>query len=227
MLGGSGEAFSVTTPPAPLRDPFNNDGWCDDTSDGRLTAEITIDGTPYQSTAWLIVAPPKFAPQLTPLVSLWDRLVDAHCKPSDDPPSYTQHIQPILDRGRKMRWVHQRADAHSSDWDSDPIYDEVRSLGQLVREYVFQSLKGSGTPGFEMPRQLTIGSLPDPDPDGDRLTDTQLAWMREWSRGNFIRDWNSVSESNTPLTPDGLDQAALEACIGAALYPGIEAGHTS
>lgn len=218
VLGGSGTAFPVTEPPAPLNRAFNNDEWRDDTSDGRITAKITIDGTPHVSTAWVIVAPPKFAPQLTPIVSLWDRLVDAHVTQSVDEPSYRQHIQPILDRARKMRWVHEKADKHDTYWASDPIEEE------WIREHLYKKLKGSGEPGADMPVQETEGRGPDADPEGDRLTGTQLRWMGQWSKGNFTRDWHIVPKSNPSLTPDDLDRAALEACTGAALYPGIEAG---
>ena len=225
VLGGSGEAFSVTAPQAPLHRTFNNDLWCDDTSDGSVTAEITINGTKYKSTAWLIVAPPKFAPQLTPVVSLWDRLLDAHAKPPADlTPSYTRHIWPILERARTARWVNKYANAHFQDWATDPIYDQTRAGGKLLREHIFECLKGSRAAAERMPLQSTGTSPPDADSNGDRLTDTQLAWMRKWSEGNFGRDWTCVPGPKAAISPSELDRAALDECIGAALWPGIEAG---
>ena len=225
VRGGSGDAFSVLEPDAPVTHTFNNDLWCDDISDGSVTAEITIDGISYASTAWLIVAPPKFAPQLTPVVSLWDRLLDAHAKPPTNAfPSYTQHIWPILDRARKTRWVNSGADNHMAYWDTDPIYDQTLPTGKLVRENIFNALKGSGSLYANMPIQDTGRWGPDGDPDGDRLTNTQLNWMRNWSEGTFSRDWTGIPIPDAVITPDDLDQAALEACIGAALWPGIEAG---
>ena len=46
----------------------------------------------------------------------------------------------------------------------------------------------------------------------------------------FIADWSgkptvpSVDAETPARTPGGLDRAALEACVGGAFYPGIEAG---
>ena len=61
-----------------------------------------------------------------------------------------------------------------------------------------------------------------------KLTDTQIAIMQKWAAGTFTNDWNSAWGQSPPpdptITPDGLDKAALENCVGGALFPGIEAG---
>ena len=41
--------------------------------------------------------------------------------------------------------------------------------------------------------------------------------------GNFIDDWIGVPEGSAGVTPNGLDRAALEPCVGGAFHPGIEA----
>jgi hypothetical protein len=68
---------------APDIDNFaNNDGWFDDVSDGPVTARLRLrasDGTIVDhevSGAWLLVAPPDFAPPVPQVVSLWDCLFD-------------------------------------------------------------------------------------------------------------------------------------------------------
>lgn len=67
---------------APIGDYANNDGWFDDTSDGPVTATLRlkkVDGTTAQvdvSGAWVMVAPPDFAPDCLPMVSLYQLLVD-------------------------------------------------------------------------------------------------------------------------------------------------------
>jgi hypothetical protein len=43
--------------------------------------------------------------------------------------------------------------------------------------------------------------------------------------GNFIDDWAGVPEPIVDaITPEGLDRAALESCVGGAFFPGIEVG---
>jgi hypothetical protein len=49
--------------------------------------------------------------------------------------------------------------------------------------------------------------------------------MQQWSQGQVTPDWPPAVP--TDITPDGLTRAALEACVGAAFFPGIEAGGIS
>ena len=81
VLGGHGHSTSVI-PDNPVgrlnADDFfgSNDYWHDDTSDGLISAEVTLkNGTRVEvkEKSWLIVAPPKFAPFLEPLTTLWDQ----------------------------------------------------------------------------------------------------------------------------------------------------------
>ena len=59
VLGGFGSSRSV--PARPVRDFVNNDGWCDDVSDGPVRATIRLNGSGNRieaESAWVIVAPP-------------------------------------------------------------------------------------------------------------------------------------------------------------------------
>ena len=47
--------------------------------------------------------------------------------------------------------------------------------------------------------------------------------MKKWSAGRFVNDWKGKPKRETRLTPENLDRAALEACVGGAFFPGIEA----
>ena len=47
--------------------------------------------------------------------------------------------------------------------------------------------------------------------------------MKKWKDGNFINDWSGPPVPSRLITPEGLDRAGLESCVGGALYPGIEA----
>ena len=78
-----------------------------------------------------------------------------------------------------------------------------------------------------------------------KLTGLQYELMRRWANGDFEADWRGDpvdTITTTPgafipgtkplrdvvssyqVTPEGLDRAALEAAVGGAFYPGIEAG---
>lgn len=63
------------------------------------------------------------------------------------------------------------------------------------------------------------------------LTPVQFAVLRQWVLGKFDKPgWpvsNKSSDLSAPaatITPFGLDQAALENCVGGAFFPGIEVG---
>lgn len=56
------------------------------------------------------------------------------------------------------------------------------------------------------------------------LTRIQYAAMEKWKDGDFVDDWPGASAASGRITPEGLDRAALDSCVGGAFYPGIEAG---
>lgn len=212
VFGGFGK--SKTPMGAGLADFYDNAGWYDDISDGPVTATVLIHGTTYTAVgAWVIVAPPKFAPDIDNVITLYDTLFDLAVQQSwlagPNPPSYTQHIYPILQRARDTKWVVQIGNFPHS-W-SDPVVNAVTSNA------IFNKLKNpSGGVGGNMPRLNSA-----------TLTDTQYETMRKWKDGNFNNDWAGVPSPPTQITAQGLDQAALENCVGAAFFPGIEAGGIS
>lgn len=97
----------------------NNDAWCDDTSDGPVTATVVLDGKkiPVEGGAWVVVAPPDFAPDVSNLVTLYDVMEEAAiaARMSSRPGtsklrdlksvSFHQDILPILNRVNDYRWV--------------------------------------------------------------------------------------------------------------------------
>jgi len=57
------------------------------------------------------------------------------------------------------------------------------------------------------------------------LTQVQYALLEQWAKGNFDPDWSGSEPPIPPpgeITPEGLDRAALENCVGGPFYPGIE-----
>ncbi|NIK58881.1 LodA/GoxA family CTQ-dependent oxidase [Kribbella shirazensis] len=210
VLGGHGAADS---PAGNLIGSFwGNAGWYDDVSDGPVSATITLradNSTPTVEGAWVIVAPPKFAPHQDSVTTLYDRvlqrMVDLGLAPAPTTTSYTNDVYPILQRARDTRWVEGIFGAHS--W-PDPV------TSQPLVDAIFARLRPPG----DMPR-LNGGD--------SALTPIQYAHMQRWQQGNYTADWTGVPAPQADLTPDGMDRAALEACVGGAFFPGIEAGGLS
>lgn len=207
VLGGHGRSAS----PAGngIGNFWANPGWYDDVSDGPVSASIRLRGsgeTPPVAPGWVIVGPPKFAPGLDSVTTLYDRvlqrMVDLGLLPAPATTSYTADVYPILRRARDMHWV--EAIFHDHDW-PEPV------TGQKLVDAIFASLRKPG----DMPRLHGEDSA---------LTPVQYEHLRRWQQGNYTADWTGVPEPGPGLTPDGLDRAALDACVGGAFFPGIEAG---
>lgn len=210
VLGGFGTSKSVTG--SGIGSFYDNDGWFDDVSDGPVTATVTLhsDGsTPPVTGAWVISPPPKFAPSIDSVITLYDRLFDLAVSkgwlqaPAN--PSYTDDVFPILNRATEVAAVNQSASGHHAF--THPVVDPT------TRTAIYNRLR---------PR----GDMPDLNGNA-QLTDAQQTIITAWKDGNFVNDWVGVPGPSNLVTPDGLDRAALEACVGAAFYPGIEAGGIS
>ena len=109
----------------------NNDYWYDDVSDGTVTAVVTLPIGPKgrkiliedgKSAAWVIVAPPKFAPGIQPIVTLYDVVREAIRDHNAEGPArrrwqwrddskvdYYRDIYPILRRAADTAWVNNTA----------------------------------------------------------------------------------------------------------------------
>lgn len=210
VLGGFGKSASPTG--QTITSFLNNAGWYDDISDGPVTAHVKIDATGDEfdaSGAWAVVAPPKFAPQIENVVTLYDRVfqmtVDQGWLSGPATPSYTEDVFPILERARTSRWVF-------NVWGSAHTWaDPVQATSQ--RQAIFDRLAIPGGGGGDMPRlnQAT-------------LTATQFEVMKDWKDGTYTQDWAGPPTPSGQVTASELDIAALTACVGEAFYPGIEAG---
>jgi hypothetical protein len=222
VLGGLGTSASPLS--SGLGDFWKNQDWYDDISDGPVSASIQLlsdNSTPAVTGAWVVVAPPKFAPHQDSVMTLYDRvlqvMVTGGFAPAPATTSYTQDIYPILQRARDIHWVINISPAGAMSW-SDPVTSDP------LRTAIFNSLKVPGGGGDDMP-QLNPPDTADPtDFQTDRLTNEQFAHMQRWKDGNYTNDWTGPPAPQATITPDGLDRAALEACVGGSFYPGIEAG---
>ncbi|TCO62115.1 LodA/GoxA family CTQ-dependent oxidase [Actinocrispum wychmicini] len=220
VLGGYGKSTSWhgREPERIMRNP----GWYDDTSDGPVTATVTINGRNVPVVgAWIIVAPPKYGPHFDTVITLYDRLFQLR-NPTFSVPakvSYTNDVYPILRRAVDTQWTNKNAGKrHGKDWAAD---DKLRSMPKELRERVFENLRDPRNPsgGGTMPKLETTVSL----------TSIQYDIMRKWKDGGeqVVNDWPADGHGPKPaekVTPDDLDRAALSACVGESFGPGIEVG---
>jgi hypothetical protein len=227
VLGGEGSARS------PWNDPVtnyaNNDGWFDTTSDGPVAAKVVIQGREFDAAgAWVLCGPPKFAPALRNIVTLYDmltqRAIDKGWKSLPDQPSFRFDIFPVMQRAVDTQWVFQEAEAVHA-----PL-SAASAATPAIRTRIFGRLRPPGPAGGG-PRQNMPQLLDDNNqwsrqgPGGLTVTPAMYELLRRWSVGQF-KDDSSEGPPTPPveLTPEGLDQAALENCAGGAFFPGIEAG---
>ena len=124
VLGGFGQSASTNGDPIgadPADDDYwsDNDYWHDDISDGPITATVTLPSGVQvaieqpQDSAWVIVAPPKYALGIYPIVSLYDVMREVALNkqwiPDKQDVTYYGDIFPILSRVVGHSWVSQEA----------------------------------------------------------------------------------------------------------------------
>jgi L-Lysine epsilon oxidase N-terminal/L-lysine epsilon oxidase C-terminal domain len=201
---------------------YNNRGWYDDVGDGPVTAEILIPGqAPVAvASAWVIVAPPDFAPATAPLVTLHDVIVQVAIDRGQvtlpAKPSFSRDIWPMLVRAAGLKWVNRRGsgsgpsfwDAFSTDWaalsdtaQTGPNAELRRRHAKLLRDI--------------QPRRALANFS---------LRQWQRDYVAAWERGDFESDFNGTVPDAGVLSPEHLTRTALDATAGQGFFPGIEAG---
>jgi len=215
VLGGFGSSSSPSN--NALGSFGDSDEWHDDVSDGPVTATVKVNGQTFTAVgAWVIVAPPKFAPQIDNVFRYWDMLYDVFVKAGQlqvpATPSYANDVYPILQGAVDTLAVNSDAIGHHAF--SHPMPGSASVVNRLTAT-------GSG----HMPKLESEANNGQHDL---KLTDTQIAIMQKWAAGTVNNDWNNAWGQRPPpdaaISPDGLDKAGLENCVGGALFPGIEAG---
>lgn len=207
VLGGRGASGSV--PPAVRLTNFaNNDLWHDDVSDGPVSATVTLPGqkpVAVHEQAWVVVAPPDFAPAIDATVSLYDIAfqcgIDRGALAPAARPAFDRHIRPMVERTLALRWVdswQQWAPLLPVDWTSlaDP------------------------SPATQAARQKIAEKVADPDLNFFALPPFLKTYLDQWVAGDF----DPVSTAPAEPLPEQLDRAALERCTGNNFFPGIEGG---
>lgn len=209
VLGGYGFSSSPTN--APLPSFYTNPGWHDDTSDGPVTARVRLagDNTVDAAPAWVIVATPDYAPGIQGVVTLYDTLFQVGIdRFGVQPPvqvSFTQHVFPLLQRARRLRWVH-----------ADPNWLDVSDDWPRLAD------ASAAQAGFRGNNAELVRSIRDILSRYD-LTRQQKSVLDKWEAGTFASDWVGLPQPGG-VTADGLTRAALDSTVGQGFFPGIEAG---
>jgi hypothetical protein len=249
LLVFPGDGVSNTAlPQNPVRDFTNNDGWHDDWCDGWVKASVSIGGSNIDcESAWVVCCGPKFAPQIEPIVSLYDAAREAmiasgHIKLQSGPVSFRQDVLPVLRRAGLMQWVAQASYLSKAWSDLDDLTDPsvVKTLAdpseqmRPTREKVLAAFRkpgGGDQRANALPPMLGDGvNFPGSPVGWLTLTATQYAMLARWAKGEFTNDFNDAAADaigkldDLPLSqrPEALTRAALDACSGGAFHPGVE-----
>ena len=246
VLGGHGISASVHH--AAPTTYANNEGWYDDVSDGPVTATLTIGGRAIPvEPAWVVTAPPDYAPNLKSVRTMFDLLTDLYIGAgwiSPRPVTFTEDIQPILERMSGLQWTNAgfaAAFGHGSRLDfglpstlasfaaplppDDPGHEARRQFANA-----FRVIERDGSAPSPMPwlyGDAVTGLRPLPTHEYAALTDTQLAALQAWARGTYTPGepagiYAALEAVPLAAQPAMLDRAALDFCLADAFHPGCE-----
>lgn len=167
FVPGNGRSESLTRF-NPIQNFSNNDEWFDDMCDGWVGATVTLtDGTRLEpaSPGWVFTGPPDYAPEITPLITMYDLIedvaIDAGWLPPVETPSFTRDIFPLLHRLGQLQWVSSSA-ALLSGWGSE--YDlldpaviatmaDNSAASEPARCAIFENLR---SPAYDAPEDPPI-----------------------------------------------------------------------
>ncbi|CAG8529015.1 679_t:CDS:10 [Dentiscutata erythropus] len=174
IIGGKGKSGCVKED-AFITNYANNDYWYDDTSDGSIDATVTINGEEIRNRegkSWVLVAPPKFAPGIHNVVSLYQVILETQHPVDPDEPindpvvaennrgvNYYRDIRPIFETISKNSWVNRKGFmGHGLNKPGEDVYksfeeiipdtsQQVKSLNKAALEWC---VGGPFYPGIEM-----------------------------------------------------------------------------
>jgi hypothetical protein len=243
VVGGAGTSDSVPAQPNPARpiEGFaDSDNWYDDTSDGPVRAKVELKGQPgviEAVGAWVIVAPPDFAPAVINLVTLYDVAfqvaVDKGWRIAPATPSFVRDIQPILARAVGYQWVNRRArQGHAGIKPGNFARNWAMlanpATGPVTAADILNRLRDPRTDPIPDPPESDAGlwmpRLHD-ETNSDKvlaLTRVQYGYLAAWAAGTYTNDLATPPPPDPE--PDALTRVALQECSGGAFFPGIEAG---
>ncbi len=217
-FGISQSPFNTT-----LTNYANNDGWCDDVADGPVNATVMLHGTKgtgqifHAVPSWVLCGPPHFAPPVRNVVTLYDTLLANAVRDElitlPPKPSFAFDVYPLLKAALDQKWVHDVFGQHTFDALLKPNSDLA------ARKRLFNKLRTPAGGGGNMPLLLNDKGVP-----SLAVTQVQFDTLKKWTTDDIRKSGihGQVPQPPAEITPDGMDQAALQSCVGGALFPGIE-----
>ncbi len=231
-------------------DSFNNaSGWWDDTSDGPVKAKVTLQGRELEvEPAWVIVAPPNYAPDLIGWRTAYELLTDAFMgsgmlKPPGQT-SFSRDVLPILKRLASLQWVNKGLEKiHGRG--SEMNFEDPKIIARLsdkreieLRKRInafFRLEEGQGRVRELWPQMYgdAYGSFKDSDRENLHVPQLYKTHLERWVAGDYVDDWSlkiarkkkpyrRIEEVPLELQPQMLDKAALHFCLADAFHPGCE-----
>lgn len=222
----------------------NNELWHDDVADGPVTATVKLKGKETKvEHAWVVIAPPDYAPGIFAFVTMYDVIRDAGWKldPALMPakPSFQRDIVPLFQRLIANQWVNGgfgKLFGWRTEGDLRNLLPSLGSNAELARPLREATFARFRSPKFDTMQPDAIPpvygdgmNIPTSDPrQWLAVTDMQYEMLRRWAAGDFIADYDPAPPqqdfSKIPLEeqPHALDYAALENTIGGPFHPGCE-----
>ncbi|SHE65650.1 LodA/GoxA family CTQ-dependent oxidase [Pedobacter caeni] len=228
MLGGHGVAKNLN---GDIAITFaNNEGWYDDISDGPVTADVEYLGVKLKvDPAWVISAPPDYAPLQKSVRTMWDLMrdvaIDAGMLVRPKRPSFTKDILPIFQRMTNLQWVNAGFGA-AFGWGGQFDYTTAKWMVRLndpssanleMRRTISNNFRRYEVSGAEAPQlwpwmygdAISIPSLGSVR-QHSTLSKLQLEFIDQWVKGDFDSDFVDMTgcpHVPEPITIDQLDVA--------------------
>ena len=134
VLGGHGKAASYNGAAAITF--ANNEGWHDDVADGPVNASVRYQGQDLPvDPAWVVVAPPNYAPQQKSVRTMWDLQRDLFVAQGSLAaplrPSFQHDIRPIFERLSRLQWVNAGF-AAAFGWGGSTPFSQAEWMARLA-----------------------------------------------------------------------------------------------
>lgn len=252
VTGGPGHSGTTMKQPA-ITHYANNDDWWDDTSDGPVTASVCFDDGRVETVdlpAWVVVGPPKYAPQLVNLVTMWDTMFDTAVRHMGARPEMFQNemwnrdyvadwkteIEPILRRGMNYPWASAiPPHAHSFNLgklaEPNPAYQSLRQfILKILRPPTGADVLIGPSPGALDQVNAAPGLTMMPWLAGDNCfffgAPTSKFLKLSDTQYFLLEQWAAgqfvTDDGRKETAGAALDRAALENCVGGGFSPGME-----